>query len=295
MIGLDVMPIDEAQNIQEIANNPMFTYIAGDVTNQQLIAGTVNPSISKVFHLAARVGIESYMENPIEVVRTNIVGTLNIVEAALRHGCYLFFSSTSEVYGKNPNIPWAEEDDRVLGSTSFERWSYSSAKSAAEHAVRGAFKQQGLKGCIVRFFNIYGPKQSEAFVVSRNILRAANGQNLIMHNHGKQTRCFTYIDDAVDACIGLVNETNANGHVFNIGSDTEYTVKELLNAIITISGKNIDIESVDTSKNFGDAFEDIERRVPNVSKIYKATGWQATTSLNEGLGKTLRWAIASNL
>lgn len=294
VVGLDILPATQANNVQPFISNPSFTYLEGDVTNQALIDYAVDASFSKIFHLAARVGIERYMENPIDVVRTNVVGTLNIIEAALRHGCYLFFSSTSEIYGKNPNIPWAEDDDRVLGSTSFERWSYSSSKSAAEHAVRGAFKQQGLKGCIVRFFNIYGPGQSEAFVVSRNILRAANGKNLIMHNSGEQTRCFTYIDDAVAACIKLTQETITNGEVFNVGSDVENSVKEVLDTIVSVSGKDLKIESVNTQDNFGDAFEDIMRRVPQVSKIYNAIGWKATTSLRDGLTQTYDWVIKSN-
>ncbi len=291
VVGLDILPPTEALNIQSISNNSNFKYLSGDVTDKALIDSVIDASYSKVFHLAARVGIERYMENPIDVVRTNVVGTLNVLEAAIRHNCYLFFSSTSEVYGKNPNVPWAEDDDRVLGSTSFERWSYSSSKSAAEHAVRGAFKQQNLKGCIVRFFNIYGPGQSEAFVVSRNILLAAKGQPLIMHNSGTQTRCFTYIDDAVTACIKLVEEAKTNGEVFNVGTNTEHTVQEVLNAIIEVSGKSLTIESVDTANNFGDAFEDIMRRVPQVSKIYEAIGWKATTNLHDGLYKTYQWAV----
>lgn len=293
VVGLDILPATQAKNVQPYISNPNFTYIEGDVTNQLLVNATIDSSFSKIFHLAARVGIERYMENPIDVVRTNVVGTLNIIEAALRHGCYLFFSSTSEVYGKNPNVPWAEDDDRVLGSTSFERWSYSSSKSAAEHAVRGAFKQKGLKGCIVRFFNIYGPGQSDAFVVSRNILRAANNQNLIMHNTGEQTRCFTYIDDAVSACIKLTQETNTNGEVFNVGSDVEHTIKEVLEAIVSVSGKDLHIASVNTQDSFGDAFEDIMRRVPQVSKIYNTIGWRATTSLRDGLTKTYNWTLST--
>ncbi len=293
VIGLDISPKHQAQNIHSIIGHANFKYIVGDVTDKALIETIIDSSFSKVFHLAAQVGIERYMENPIDVVRTNVVGTLNIIDACLQHACYLFFSSTSEIYGKNPNVPWAEDDDRVLGSTSFERWSYSSSKSAAEHAVRGAFKQQGLKGCIVRFFNIYGPRQSEAFVVSRNILRAAKGENLVMHNSGAQTRCFTYIDDAVLACIKLVMEPNADGEVFNVGNDTEHTVHEVLSTIVAISGKVLSIETVDTNENFGDAFEDIMRRVPKVSKIHSTTGWRATTTLEEGLSKTYAWVLNS--
>jgi UDP-glucose 4-epimerase len=291
VVGLDILPLTEAQNVQSLNTNGHFDYIVGDVTDKALVDSVIDASFSKVFHLAARVGIERYMENPIDVVRTNVVGTLNVLEAAIRHNCYLFFSSTSEVYGKNPNVPWAEDDDRVLGSTSFERWSYSSSKSAAEHAVRGAFKQQNLKGCIVRFFNIYGPGQSEAFVVSRNILLAAKGHPLVMHNTGSQTRCFTFIDDAVAACIKLVQDANTNGEVYNVGNNTEHTVLQVLNTIIEISGKPLTIETIQTSDNFGDAFEDIMRRVPLTSKIYKAIGWEATTSLHEGLSKTYQWAI----
>lgn len=291
VVGLDILPLTEAQNVQSLNTNRHFDYIVGDVTDKALIDSVIDASYSKVFHLAARVGIERYMDNPIDVVRTNVMGTLNVLEAVIKHNCYLFFSSTSEVYGKNPNVPWAEDDDRVLGSTSFERWSYSSSKSAAEHAVRGAFKQQNLKGCIVRFFNIYGPGQSEAFVVSRNILLAAKGQPLIMHNSGAQTRCFTFIDDAVAACIQLVQDANTSGEVYNVGNNTEHTVLQVLNTIIEISGKPLTIETIQTSDNFGDAFEDIMRRVPQTSKIYKAIGWEATTSLYEGLSRTYRWAV----
>lgn len=284
--GLDVVPPEQAQNIRPLFANERFAYIKGDVTDKALVDAAINHTITKVFHLAALVGIEKYMENPLEVVRTNVVGTLNVLDAVLRHNCYLFFSSTSEVYGKNPQIPWREDDDRVLGATSFERWSYSSSKSAAEHAVRGAFKQHSLQGCIVRFFNVYGPNQSEAFIISRNLLRAAQGKNLLMHNTGAQTRCFTYVDDAIEACIRLVEEPKANGEVFNVGAAQEHSIKQVLETIVQIAQKPLDIEVVNTEDSFGDAFEDIMRRVPNVDKIYATIGWKATTNLRLGLLKS---------
>jgi len=259
--GIDLLPPEKAQNIGTFFSNPLFSYIEGDVTDKVMVDKAIDHTVSKVYHLAALVGIERYMERPLDVVRTNVLGTLNILDAALRHQCYLFYSSTSEVYGKNPNVPWQEDDDRVLGSTSFERWSYSSSKAAAEHAVVGAFKQQKLNGCIVRFFNVYGPKQSDAFVISRNLKRAADGQNLLMHNTGEQTRCFTYIDDAIDACMALSTAGNANGEVFNIGAEV------------------------------GDAFEDIMRRVPCLKKINNTIGWEATTNLHNGLSKTYQWLM----
>lgn len=290
VVGLDVIPREHALNITSILHNAAFTYVQGDVTDAALINSLITPKLAKVFHLAAYVGIEKYIDTPIEVVRTNVVGTLNVLDACMAQGVYLFFSSTSEVYGRNPKIPWAEEDDRVLGPVSFERWSYSSSKGAAEQAVMGAFKQDLVKGCTVRFFNVYGPRQNPIFLVSRNIERAVAGQNLLMHNSGQQTRCFTYVDDAIDACMKLANSPHISGEVFNVGSDKEDTIEDVLKLIIEVSGKNIELEIINTDSFFGDSFEDIIRRVPNVNKIKHAIGWSSTTSLPEGLEKCYRWA-----
>lgn len=293
--GLDIVPAAEAHNIQQILDHEGFTYIQGDITNAYQIRELIDASYSKVFHLAAYVGIEKYIETPIDVVRTNVVGTLNVLDACMEHGIYLFFSSTSEVYGRNPKVPWAEDDDRVLGPTTIERWSYSSSKGAAEQAVMGAYKQGLVNGCTVRFFNIYGPRQNPIFLVSRNIERAAVGEDLMMHNTGEQTRCFTYVDDAVDACVRIAYNTDLNAEVFNIGSDVEHTIKEVLLQIVDISEKEVKIAPIDTDVLYPNSFEDIIRRVPNVNKVKALVGWRATTTLAEGLQKTYEWAKEKHL
>ncbi|HEY5987328.1 MAG TPA: GDP-mannose 4,6-dehydratase, partial [Streptosporangiaceae bacterium] len=198
-----------------------------------------------------------------------------------------------EVYGKNPRTPWAEDADRVLGSTAVDRWSYSTGKALAEHLTFGYTRQHRLRAAIVRYFNVYGPRQRPAYVVSRSVHRALRGLAPEVYDSGTQTRCFTYVEDAVrgTALVGASQE--AEGECFNIGSDRESTVAEVVSMICALTGAQRPPETLDTATRLGASYQDITRRIPDTGKARRMLGFQATTKLPEGLRQTIAWARAN--
>jgi dTDP-alpha-D-glucuronic acid decarboxylase len=246
-----------------------------------------------VFHLAAVVGVDQYLARPLDVVDINFTGTRNVLEVADRVGARVVLSSTSEVFGKNPAVPWPEDGDRVLGSTSSDRWSYSTSKALAEHMTFAYAHQHGLEATIVRYFNVYGPRQRPAYVVSRSVHRALNGKSLVIYDQGHQTRCFTFVDDAVAGTLRAAEHPDAVGEVFNIGSMVETTVGEVVRLVAELTGAG-SVVDVDTAEKLGSSYEDLMRRVPDNAKAGRILGWRPETSLRDGLIKTIEWARAND-
>jgi nucleoside-diphosphate-sugar epimerase len=182
--GDSVTVFDFAKNTRDSSidfdRHPNFRFVGGDVTDLAALEAAITPDVDKVFHLASVVGVNKYVEDPLRVVDVSVTGTRNVLELSHRHGARVIFTSTSEVYGKNPNTPWAEDDDRVLGSTRTARWSYSTSKAMAEHMVFGMHDACGLPVTVVRFFNVYGPRQNPIFVVSKSIHRILNGREPLL-------------------------------------------------------------------------------------------------------------------
>lgn len=274
---------------------PNFRFVQGDVTDVTALEAAVTPDVDKVFHLASVVGVNKYVEDPLRVVDVSVIGTRNVLELSHRHGARVVFTSTSEVYGKNPATPWGEDDDRVLGSTKTARWSYSSSKAMAEHLVFGMHTAFGLPVTVVRFFNVYGPRQNPIFVISKSIHRILNGREPLLYDSGDQTRCFTYVDDAVAGTLLAADSDAAIGEVFNIGSMTETTMRDAVDLAIKIA--NVDAVSstvaFDTAERYGASYEDIPRRVPDSAKAQRVLGWRLQVDLEEGLRRTIDWARAN--
>ncbi|MEM4268200.1 MAG: GDP-mannose 4,6-dehydratase [Candidatus Woesearchaeota archaeon] len=290
VIVFDSIPYTQAKNLAEFSNGPNFRFVSGDITNKKILKKVFSENLDYVYHLAAVVGIKHYLYSPLKLIDVNVIGTKNVLELSLKSNTKVVFSSTSEIYGKNPKIPWKETDDRVLGSTSIDRWNYSTSKALGEHMLYAMHRTMGLPMTIVRYFNVYGPKQQPHFVVSQSIYKVINGERPLLYDTGQQTRCFTFVEDAVQGTI--LAATKTNGEVFNIGSNKETSIRELITQIIKIAGKEDDIspEIFDTKKNYGSLYEDIHKRVPDVKKAKKLLGWEATTSLEVGLRKTIEWA-----
>lgn len=288
----DNLSSGKAKNLQEFENNSNYSFIKGDVTNKDSLKSAMVKNIDVVYHLSAIVGVNQYCMDPLKVVDVNIIGTRNMLELAVKNNIKVVFSSTSEIFGKNPNTPWPEDGDRVLGSTKIDRWSYSSSKAMCEHMIFAMNKNLGLPAVIVRFFNVYGPKQPPYFVISQSIYKILRNEEPILYDSGKQTRCFTFVEDIVTGTILAERSEKAEGHAFNIGSNKETSVRDAVEKIIDLAGKKgkINWKPLDTSKHYGEKYEDIPRRVPDVSKAKRVLGWQANTSLEEGLKKTLDWA-----
>tara|TARA_Y100000385_G_scaffold66934_1_gene66711 strand:- start:25325 stop:26305 length:981 start_codon:yes stop_codon:yes gene_type:complete len=287
VIAVDIIPFKSAKNLSNAKKNKHLEYHQLDISKDGRLDIFFENKIEKIYHYASVVGVQKYLSYPEEVIQVNILGILNVAKLAKKHGTSVLFASTSEVYGRNPKVPWSEDDDRVLGSTSLERWTYSSSKATAEHLLMAVLKGTSVRWTIVRYFNVYGPRQNANFVVSANLKNYILKKALICHNDGEQTRCYSFIDDVIDATIKLAEEKR-NG-VFNIGSDVEVTINELLYEINKLTERKEEIKEIDTQIEFGEGFEDIPRRVPNVEKINREINWKAKTTLSNGLRQTYNW------
>jgi dTDP-alpha-D-glucuronic acid decarboxylase len=297
--GDSVTIFDVAQDTRgrgiEFDGHARVRFVPGDVTDISALERALTPGVDKVFHLAAVVGVKNYVEDPLRVVDVNATGTRNVLELCRRHGIHVVFASTSEVFGKNPNPPFAEDDDRVLGSTRTARWSYSSSKAMAEHLVFAMHTTYGLPVTVVRFFNVYGPRQNPIFVVSQSIHRILNGRRPFLYDSGDQTRCFTYVDDAIAGTLLASDSGASTAEAFNIGSMTETTVRDVVSLAIKIA--NVDsvssAEALDTAAHYGSDYEDIPRRIPDSTKAQRVLGWRLEVDIAEGIRRTIDWARAN--
>lgn len=263
-----------------------------DIRDPSMVASAVTSDIDVVFHLAAVVGVDRYLARPLDVIDINFTGTRNVLEAAVRAGAKVVVASTSEVFGKNPDVPWREDGDRVLGPTSADRWTYSSAKALAEHLTLGFVHQHGADATIVRYFNVYGPRQRPAYAISRSVHRALNGLPMVVYDRGDQTRSFTFVDDAIAGTLLAARSPDAVGEIFNLGNMVETTVADVVELVARLTGSSLTRE-VDTRERLGASYEDLMRRVPDSTKARTLLGWGCETELEKGLVKTIEWARAN--
>lgn len=265
-------------------------YVEGDIRDAGVLATAITAGTEIVYHLAAVVGVDLYISRPLDVIDINFSGTRNVLEAVARVGAKAVVASTSEVFGKNPDVPWREDGDRVLGPTSASRWTYSSSKALTEHLTYAFAQQHGLEATIVRYFNVYGPRQRPAYIVSRTIHRALNGLAPVVYDQGLQTRCFTYVDDAIDGTIRAAKSPKSAGESFNLGSMVETTVGEAVDLIAELTGFGSATVAADPRDKFGTAYEDLLRRVPDTAKAQAVLDWKIKVGLRDGLAKTIEWA-----
>lgn len=268
-------------------------HVSGDVRDETALRKAVRPGVEVVYHLSALVGVDRYLASPLDVIEVNLLGTRNVLRLAAEVGAKVVVASTSEVYGKNPRVPWAEDGDRVLGGTSTDRWSYSSSKALAEHLTFAYARSTGLRACVVRYFNVYGPRQRPAYLVSRTVHRVLRGEPPLVYDGGAQTRAFTFVADAVAGTLLAGADPAVDGECVNIGSDRESTVAEVVGVICELAGTTLTPEPVVTGETLGAGYEDIPRRVPDVGKARRLLGWRCQTSLREGIDRTIRWARAN--
>ena len=291
--ALDQYPIDQCANLSHLANSKNFHYTCADIRDEEQVNSFFRKESSMLYHLASVVGVNRYMEDPFLLIDITILGTKNLLKCCLENKTRILFSSTSEVYGKNPVLPWKEEDDRVLGNTSIDRWSYSSSKAVVEHMLFGLYRSKKLNFSIVRFFNVYGPRQNPIFVISQSIYKILKGESPDLYDGGKQTRCFTYIGDIVKGIISAGTNLKAVGQIFNLGSKEEISMQEAISTCIKFSNKKVKVNPIDTTKKYGKIYEDIPRRIPDVSKAEKLLGWKADTSFETGIQETIKWSQAN--
>jgi UDP-glucose 4-epimerase len=281
---IDNLSTGSLENIENHKNYAGFEFVAGDIRNADLIEPLVEQS-DVIFHLAAAVGVRLIAEDPVHTIETNIGGTEIVLNIANKFGKKILIASSSEVYGKSEAVPFHEDDDIVLGSTCLSRWSYACSKAVDEFLGLAFHQQYGLDVVIGRFFNTIGPRQTGQYgmVVPRFVQMALKGETLQIYGTGRQTRCFCYVADLVEAVIGLMDCKQAVGQVYNIGTNEEITIEELADKIIRITGSKSKKEFVPYEIAYGRPIEDMMRRVPSVERIEKKIGWEPKINLDETL------------
>lgn len=284
---LDITAPERARHLEAVL--PRIRYLHGDIRDADSVHDAFRPAPEIVYHLASIVGVRHYVADPLAVVDVVVGGTRTILGEAERAGSKVVMASTSEVFGRNPAVPWDEDADRVLGSTAVDRWSYASAKAVSEHMVFGMVRQ-GLEACVVRFFNAYGPRQAPDYVVSQSVQKVLRGERPLVYDDGRQTRCFTYVGDIIQGVIAAGNTPAANGNAFNLGNPTETAIQDIVQRIVRLSGVDVEVESFSTEAHYGRRYEDVPRRVPGVKKAHELLGWSSSTELDEGLAATIAWA-----
>jgi UDP-glucose 4-epimerase len=291
--GDEVFVLDTGSiaKVRHLLYEPRFHYIHDTIFNLELLDGLA-AKVDLIYHLAAVVGVEYYVADPYETLNVNVNGTQNVLKAAYKYNRKVVFSSTSEVYGRNPKVPWSEDDDRVLGATTIDRWCYSTSKAVGEHFCF-AYHKLGLPVVVLRYFNVYGPRLDRVdvgrlFTIFMGPL--LRGADLTVIGDGSQTRCFTFVSDAVAATVAAGLKNGADGHALNVGMEAETSVLEFAQLMLELyRGAKSKIRFVTQEEIYGKSYEDIPRRVPDNTKMRKLLGVEPKISLREGAAMTMEW------
>lgn len=282
VVVLDNLATGHTENLARARQHDGFRLAQGSVLDASLV-DALTRECDAVVHLAAAVGVKLIVEQPLSSFMTNIRGTETVIEAAHRHNRRILVASTSEIYGKNSHGPLGEMADRILGSPSVARWSYSTAKAVDEVLANLYHREHGLKSTVVRFFNIVGTRQSPAYgmVIPRLARQAAAGEPLTVHGTGRQRRCFLHVADAVAALLLLLEHPAAEGETFNIGGEEEISIGELAERVIAQAGSASEVRRLSYTEAYGPGFEDMERRLPDTMKLRALTGWRPRRTLTD--------------
>jgi len=294
--GYEVQVVDDLstgarRNLAHLEADSRLQVTVESILNEAFMDEAIRQA-DLVFHLAAAVGVEWVLQHPLGSLETNLRGTDVVLAAADRHRRPVLIASTSEVYGKNDSGPLREDDDRILGSGQVARWLYATAKAADEALALAYWQEHQLPTIVLRFFNTIGPRQTGRYgmVVPRLVGQALTNEPLTVYGDGKQTRCFTYVTDVVKSVTSLAECGSAWGQVFNIGRDQEIAIDDLARRIVELTGSRSAIVHVPYQEAYGAGFEDMRRRVPDVSKLRRCIGYAPDTDLDEAL----RQVIASH-
>jgi nucleoside-diphosphate-sugar epimerase len=290
VVVLDDLSTGRRANLAAVEAHPRLELTEGSVTDEPLVRKLV-ASAAVVYHLAAAVGVRLILDRPVGTIETNIVGTETILRAAREGRPRVVLASTSEVYGKNDRVPLSEDDDRVLGPTTKSRWSYACSKAIDEFLALAYYHEHGVPVTIVRFFNTIGPRQTGQYgmVVPRFGRQALDGGPITVYGDGRQSRCFTDVEDTVRGTIALSLAPAAVGEVFNVGNTHELTIEALAERVRTLSGSDAPIVRVPYDEAFKPGFEDLRRRVPDIRKAERVVGYRPRVSLDETLARVIAY------
>ncbi len=293
--GMEVIIIDDLstgsiENIEHLKESPRFSYVLDTVMNRQLMLELVD-RVDLVFHLAAAVGVRLIVEQPVHTIETNIKSTELVMELCARKKKPILVTSTSEVYGKLNREKFNEEDDLVLGSTSRARWCYAASKIIDEFLAKAYFKEKGLPVIIVRLFNTIGPRQTGQYgmVVPKFIRQALLGEPITVYGDGTQRRSFTWVGDVVNALIAIVQDHRAYGEVFNIGHPKDISIQELAFMIKEMTKSSSKVVFIPYEQAYEAGFEDMTRRLPDISKIQKLINYNPSMNLQGMLKQIIEY------
>ncbi|NLV74118.1 MAG: NAD-dependent epimerase/dehydratase family protein [Chloroflexi bacterium] len=272
---VDDLSTGSLDNIAHLTANPRFQFAITGITNELVMDRLIN-QCDVIFHLAAAVGVELIVRDPVRVIESNIKGCETVLRIAARYRKKVLLASTSEVYGKSERVPFREDSDSVLGPTSISRWSYACSKAMDEFLALAYYKQFDLPVVLMRFFNTVGPRQTGRYgmVVPRFVRRALAGEPLEVYGDGQQSRCFTDVSDVTRAVIALAETPAAIGEAFNIGSTQEVSIEQLARLTVAMCQSSSEIRYIPYDEAYEPGFEDLRRRVPDTSKIRRTIAWQ---------------------
>lgn len=292
---IDDLSTGRLENIEHLLGDGRCSFVHCSVLDRFSVEEFVK-ECDVIYHLAAAVGVKYVIENPLKAIRFNVHGTEMILELASKWRKKVMIASTSEVYGKDGAVPYREDGDRLMGATTTARWSYACTKALDEFMALAYSREQKVPVVIVRFFNTCGPRQTGQYgmVIPRFVRNALMGEPLMVHGDGTQTRCFTYVGDVVRAITTLMETEEAVGEIFNVGSTEEIQIRQLAKKVIELTGSSSTIKYISYEEAYGEGFEDMKRRVPDITKIHNLIGWKPEVRLDELLQKVIEYEKVAN-
>jgi UDP-glucose 4-epimerase len=293
VLVIDDLSTGQYANIAHHAGEPRFHFARASILDG-IVLDRLASQADVIVHLAAAVGVQLIVEKPVHTIETNVMGTEAVLKAALRYGSRVLVASTSEVYGKGSRIPFSEEDDVLLGPSSKSRWSYAASKMVDEFLALAYQDEYGLEVVPVRLFNTVGPRQTGRYgmVIPRFVGQALAGQPITVYGDGSQSRCFCAVSDVVAALTGLSTHPRAPGRVYNVGSEEETTIMALAERVKTLVGSDSPVVTVAYADAYAPGFEDMQRRVPDTTRVRQLLGWQPQLSLEETLQSVIAYEKA---
>jgi UDP-glucose 4-epimerase len=288
--ALDDLSTGGMENIRHLRKHPRFEYTIESVHHRAVVAELVD-QCDVVFHLAAAVGVKLIVESPVRTIETNVHGTEVVLSQAAKKGKKVLVASTSEVYGLSNEVPFREDGNLVMGATTKGRWSYACSKAIDEFLALAYWREKRLPTVIVRLFNTVGPRQTGQYgmVIPTFVKQALAGRPITVYGDGSQTRCFTHVGDVVGALIKLMDHPGAVGNVFNIGSDEEVAIAALAERVRALTGSRSEVVKVPYAAAYGEGFEDMPRRVPDIAKVAALIGYRPTKTLDEILENVIAY------
>ena len=282
VLSVDNLSTGSLENIAHLHSHPQYQFVRADIL-EAVVMDRLASEADIIVHLAAAVGVHLIVDHPVHTIETNIMGTESVLKVALRYGCRVLIASTSEVYGKGSRIPFAEDDDVLLGSTGKSRWAYAASKMVDEFLGLAYQQEYGLEVIPFRLFNTVGPRQTGRYgmVIPRFVAQAINDEPITVYGDGTQSRCFCDVRDVVQALAALSLKDEAIGKLYNIGNTEEISMNGLAERVRDLAASNSSITLTPYTEAYGPGFEDMQRRVPDISRINALIGWQPTSTLDD--------------